>query len=338
VKRFLLAVAACAALASPSLGDEVLFKNGDRLTGKIKSVADGKLTMTTAVAGDVSIDMAQVQTFKTDVPVELHLSDGSVIKQQVNTSPDEGKITTVGGATVGPQTVPVASVQKINPPPVKWTGSIAAGALLTRGNTHTDNVSVTMDAMRRAETDRITLRAGYLFGQQEDTETGDRITTIDNWFAFAKYDYFLSRQLYLYGSERLERDRIALLDLRSTTSVGLGYQWWESAKSNFSTEIGGAWVYEDYRNADSDDHFAARLAYHYDRRLNERVGLFHNLEYLPNVEDFKDFNLNADLGIRADLTGTLFTEFKVEWKYDETPAPGAERDDLRFIVGVGWRF
>jgi hypothetical protein len=34
----------------------------------------------------------------------------------------------------------------------------------------------------------------------------------------------------------------------------------------------------------------------------------------------------------------MFAEFKAEWKHDSTPAPGAEHNDVRDIVGVGWNF
>jgi hypothetical protein len=97
-------------------------------------------------------------------------------------------------------------------------------------------------------------------------------------------------------------------------------------------------VYEEYSDADNDDHVAARLAYHVDKKFNERVSLRHNLEYLPSLEDGGDFNVNADLGVRTALTKNMFTELKVEWKYDATPAPGAAKNDQRFLLGVGWSF
>ncbi len=99
-----------------------------------------------------------------------------------------------------------------------------------------------------------------------------------------------------------------------------------------------SWVYENYTNAGSDDHFAARLAYHVDKKFNDKVSLFHNLEFLPSVENVSDFNVNADAGVRATLSGRMFTEFKFEWRHDETPAPGASSDDLRYLLGVGWTF
>ncbi|MGB7157078.1 MAG: hypothetical protein WBD40_03365 [Tepidisphaeraceae bacterium] len=59
--------------------DEILFKNGDKLTGKIVSADAGKLVIETAVAGTVTVDMANVKTFSTDAPLDLRLKDGSTV-------------------------------------------------------------------------------------------------------------------------------------------------------------------------------------------------------------------------------------------------------------------
>jgi hypothetical protein len=75
---------------------------------------------------------------------------------------------------------------------------------------------MSLNAVRRAEKDRISAGAGYYYGREEDRDTGDKDTTVDYWFALAKYDYFLTKQLYLFGGIRVERDRIADLDLRVT--------------------------------------------------------------------------------------------------------------------------
>jgi len=49
-------------------------------------------------------------------------------------------------------------------------------------------------------------------------------------------------------------------------------------------------------------------------------------------------NPNTDAGVRVTLTKNMFTEFKVEWKHDNEPAPGAAENDLRYLLGVGWAF
>ena len=53
-----LIVALCAAT---SMADEVLFKNGDRLTGTIETMEGGKLLLSSKVAGKVTIDLKDVR-------------------------------------------------------------------------------------------------------------------------------------------------------------------------------------------------------------------------------------------------------------------------------------
>ena len=337
MRKLILAFVALAAACTVARADEVVFNNGDKLTGKIVSADGAKLVIETTVAGKVTVDLSNVKTFSTDGPVELRLKDGSTLKDSIGPGEADGAVATKGSGNVAAQPLPIANIAKINPQE-NWTGSIVAGALITRGNSNTDNVNVSIDAVRRREDDRMTASAAYLYGKQEDPSTGDDSTTVDNWFLLGKYDYFLSEKTYLYALGRVERDRIANLDLRVSPSVGVGYQWIERPDFNFSTEAGVGWVYEDYETGDSEDHFAGRLAYHVDKKLNDKVSVFHNLEYLPSLEDIEDFNLNTDLGIKASMTERMFTQFKVEWKYDAEPAPGAEKNDLRYILGVGWDF
>ncbi len=60
--RFWLPAALFAlAVADAVSADEILFLNGDRLTGKIVSAAGGKLTIKTEAAGEVSVDLAKVR-------------------------------------------------------------------------------------------------------------------------------------------------------------------------------------------------------------------------------------------------------------------------------------
>jgi putative salt-induced outer membrane protein YdiY len=334
--QILAVIVAGLAMAPLAHADEIVFKNGDHLTGKVTSAAGGKLHVTTPVAGDVVIDLSTVHSFSTDDAIELRLNDGTTLKQKVEAA-DEGTIRTAPGV-LGPQVVKFSDIDQINPPPVKWTGSIRASANFVRGNTFSDSADVAIDASRRSTDDRITLGAGYSFGRERNADTGQKSTTEDNWFASGKYDYFLNKKLYLFGLIRVEKDRIANLDLRVSPSAGLGYQWIEKPDFNFNTELGGGWVHESYTNDGSDSHFTARAAYHVDKSFNERIKLFHDLEYLPSVERGSDYNVNADIGMRMMLTKQFFSEFRVDWQFDSTPAPGAEKHDLKYLVSLGWQF
>lgn len=323
--------------AGVAAADEVVFLNGDRLTGKIIGAAGNRLTIRTEAAGEVTVDLSKVRTFSTDEPVVLRVGD-AWIRSTVTAGPD-GSIQAAPVPGAPPQRIALADLRRLGPAATRWTGAVAATGLFTTGNAATATIGLKVDAVWRSETDRITVAASYLWGRQRNPETGDRETTIDNTLGFAKYDHFFTERWYGLASLRAERDRLANLDLRLTPSVGTGYQWFEGPRFNLGTEAGVAWVYEDYRDAGSDDRVAARLAYRLDYRPHDVVLLFHHLEWLPGFEDpLDDYNIHADAGVRATILGGLFSELKVELRYTSTPAPAAEHTDVRYLLSLGWSF
>ena len=328
---FVAAMVLCAA-CDDARADEVRLRNGDRMTGKVVEVSGGKLKLNNSVAGDVSIDLKDVETFSTEEPIEVRLKDGTVRNEPAAASQ------TAGSVSVGGNDVDLGSVKSASSTGPKWTGALVVGGLITRGNTNTESLNVSIDVTRRGKDDRISAGAGYIYSREADPDGPGKDTTADNWFAAGKYDYFFTEKFYGYASLRLEHDSIADLELRVTPSIGVGYQWVETPTTKFGTEAGLAWVYEDYEVGDTEDHVAARLAYHFDHKFNDKVAFLHNLEYLPSLEDISDYNFYTDAGVRASLTKAMFAQFKVEWRYDATPAPDAHNNDLRYVLGVGWTF
>jgi putative salt-induced outer membrane protein YdiY len=332
----MIAAAVCLT-AGCVLADKVEFNNGDVLSGKITEYDGKKLTIHTEQAGDVKVELKDVKTFSTDEPIDLHLKDGTVIKQRA-VAATQGSIG-IDHGIVNAQTFTLNQIKTINPPPVKWTGSITVGAVVTRGNTFTDQYHAGFDLLRRAEEDRITASGSYNFGRQKDEDTGDKVTSVDNLTLQGKYDYFIPEtKWYVYANALAEKDRIQDLNLRFVPGIGVGYQWVESPTLNFNTEAGLSWIYEDYTTQETTEEIAGRLAYHLDKSINDRVKLIHNLEYLPSLEDGSKFLVNTDVGLRTDLTKQFFIEAKIELTYNSQPAPDKVKNDVKYMLSVGYKF
>src|SRR5436190_2243534 len=133
MRNFVLAWAGiiCVYGTASALADRVEFKNGDVLTGKIGEYDGKKLTIKTDKAGEVKVDLKDVKTFSTDEPMTLKLKDGTVIASNVVPAPE-------GSIGVDQRTITFDQIKVANPPPVKWTGSVVAGAVITRGNSFTE--------------------------------------------------------------------------------------------------------------------------------------------------------------------------------------------------------
>jgi putative salt-induced outer membrane protein YdiY len=318
--------------------DEVTFKNGDRLTGTIISAAGGKLVIKTDAAGEVTVDMSKVKTFATAEPVRLRVGEQPPLSSPVSPGA-EGEVQAEVTPGSPPEPVPIKSITAINPPLPAWTGSLVLNGAFTTGNSVTQQIGFSFAASKRWEADRLSFGAQYSYGREKDQDTGVSTVNVNYGMLVGKYDHFLTKKLYLYGQAKVERDTVAGLLVRVSPSAGAGYQWFEGPTFNLLTEAGLAWTYEDYEESGSRQFWGPRLAYAVDWTPFEPIKLYHTLEYLPSFSDFTgDYLLNIDAGLRAAIWKALFADFKIEFRYDSTPAPGKKSTDTRYLVGVGWKF
>lgn len=316
--------------------DEVLFKSGDRLTGTVKSVEGGKMTFESKVAGTLTLKMDDIKTFSTEKPIDIVLKSGDETAKITAAQSKDGQIV---NASNDKDAIALDQIAKVNPPPVKWTGAVNAGATIIRGNTHSETATLGFNAARRSDIDRISAEGAYLFARQRDTKAHVNDTTADNLYVKGQYDFFVSKKGYLYGNLKFEKDRIADLERRFTPGLGYGYQWIESADINFKTEAGVSWIYEKYTDPEEvRTYLAGRLAYGFDWMITDDVKLYHNLEYIPSFERADTCLVNTDLGLQVALTSRLALDLKAQLLYNSQPAPGIDKLDTRYITALSWKF
>jgi len=353
--------AVCAlSVAGHALADEVLLKNGDRISGKIQSKTDDALVVAPDFASSttLSIPLEQISTFSTVEPLVLKLKDGAVLNQvakpaeaghvvlaqpdaprsdspQSDVAQSEAPQSDAPLADAPEQQLSIAEIAKINPQPPRWRGSIGANGLYSRSSNTASQIGFNADAERRTDTDRINLLASYSYGRQ--TVDGATSVSADNWRVLGKYDDFLSPTLYAFGSLMAESDKVNVLRLRVTPSVGAGYQWIDRDDLHFRTEGGGSWLYEDYETQPQVlRKTALRLAYSADKTIDDgRIRLVHSFEYLPSTGNWDDFLVNADAGMRVALMGSLYSEVKAKLAYDSEPGTAARRTATELRIGMG---
>ncbi len=327
---------------SPAFCDMVKVSDGSMLKGKIIRVAEGKLHIETSFAGEIQVPWSEVVSVKTEETLPIHLGDGSVIQGTLQTTePGEVEVVWRQGKT----TFPVAQeeIVSVNPPPPptptpapkpEWEGKIVGNFSKTDGNTDLSSVAFTANGVRRAEFDRITLKAGYYFSEDEEDEIRNE------QFGSAKYDYFITERLFSYLNARLDRDRIRDLDLRFTGGGGAGYQFYETDIFNFFSETGLSYVNEDFElEADDESYAAGRLAYHFDWWiLKERLQLAQDVEFLLGFEDTEDWLAISTTSLSWKWNDYWSSEASVRYDYDNTPARDHDEEDIAYLLGIGLSF
>lgn len=218
-----------------------------------------------------------------------------------------------------------------------WTGTVNIGASYSDGNTDARSVNAAAEAIRRQEKDRWTGKAYWNYGQQRGGD-GEFALSQRRAGLSLKYDYFMSKQVYLFGIAGIESDTLADISKRYYVGAGLGYQWREDETLKWGSEAGLTYFKTDYKHSDDTDYIAARLANNVAWKINENTSLENNIELFPSIESAKDFYGKSDTKVKTNLSKTMFAQLQWIYQYTARPADGKERNDNLVVLGVGWSF
>lgn len=333
---WLLVIGALLIASGVSFADKVCLKDGSIVNGEVLKVVDGKVTVKTTFAGEISFPIAEVVNIETAQSMPVHLKDGSIINGTIEMkSPDKIEVVRKAGEAGVP--IDASELAAVNPPPPekpKWKGAIVGNLGVTSGNSETTNVGVTADLNKRAEDDRINLRGGYFYSKDDGKGTRD------DQFLLGKYDYFFSEKWFGYLTSRLDRDVIRDLNLRTTGGAGMGYQFIEDPIYNLFGEAGISYVNEDYgTDADDSNYVAGRLAGHFGWWIiKDKLEFKEDVEVLLGIEDVNDWFAISETGLAWKWNAHWTANAGVRYEYDNTPATGYERADTKYLVGLGYSF
>jgi putative salt-induced outer membrane protein YdiY len=331
----------CACLAQ----DRVVLKDGSIIIGEVVQMTGGVLRMKTLFgpAEIVEVKWSEVSDLKTERPLPFVLADGTIIFGQ-----SEGG--EVGSAVLravplpAPAVVELAAITAINPPPVKpvvFKGGFHFGGSVTDGNTNNRNASFAGEIEARSAKHRVTVRGAWNYADSSIAGL-----TARNTKGSIKYDFFVTRRLFVYVSALAEQDTFQDLNLRTALSIGPGYQiitrgdFEEPFLSGLELygEAGIAYFNEDFRTSQDRRYASARWAAKLNWPLLPRLALFHNHEGYPGLERARDLYITTEQGVRVSIWEGFVASAQVNWRWDNTPAPGFERSDTLYLMTVGYNF
>ncbi|MGD8367063.1 MAG: DUF481 domain-containing protein [Desulfobacterales bacterium] len=316
-----------------ALAGEVRLKNGDRLTGNILKLEEGKLTLQTDYAGGIQLDWSEVSCLSTD-RVHAFLLPDRTRYRGIAECPEAGVLQIRQEGADQTRRVPISALQSVNPAPsVRYKGSLTAGGSVASGNTESRSLYGNGSLGVRSEKHRLTLSGRSNYAENDDT------LTARNANAFGKYDYFFTRKLFGYGQTLLEEDRLQDLNLRATFGAGLGFQFFDTDRLALYAEAGPSYVNENYENTENRGYASGRWSVRFDWQiLPERVKFFHLHELYVSLEDTEDFYIRSEQGFRLPLIDKFFFNLQMDYDYKNKPAADKKNADLRYLLGLGYEF
>jgi len=316
--------------------DEVYLVNGDRITGQVMTMNDGKLVLETSYAGTINIKWEDVSELRTDAPISVILKDETVI-QGISRFGLAGEMKMESDLIAAPVSLKMADVKAINPkiePAVKWMARVNVGIKIESGNRDSEDYHIDTELVSRTDTNRFTA------GLELDRELYDDKRTENKWLAYTKYDHFLTEKWYLNTNASFEKDDFKDINARTVLGAGAGHQFWHSDLKNLSSELGFAYVNESYAGETEDkDYLAYRWASNFDWFLyKDVVQFFHWNEAFMSSDDYDDIWVRTRTGLRFPLYKGLTWTVQYNYDWDNVPSEGQERTDTTLLFTLGYQF
>jgi len=218
-------------------------------------------------------------------------------------------------------------------PPPPWKGSVGASYLQTSGNSSSQTFSGELKVERNLSFAKVTLEGAALYGKKED------VTSDQSWFGSLKYDQNITDRFYTYLLQRTARDTLRGIEFRYTYQGGVGYYLVKTPDDVLKLEGGGGYIHEDQVNPFPDRGFPnARVFAGYTHNFTKTSRFDEWVEYLPSLSDSKDYLINEETAVIANLVGNLALKVSFNVAYDNLPPPDFQKSDRIFKTALLYTF
>ena len=344
------------ALAIQAAADQVMLKNGDRLTGSIEK-SDGKqLVIKTDYAGEVTVKFDAIQGLDSTGDLHVSLKDGKTVVGPVKTS---GEDVVVATKTAGPVEAPKSSITTLRSPSEEtayqkslhpgwnegWAGGLNLGFALTRGNSETKNLNIAFNTARKGFHDKLLLYMNSIYATN-DLSTASPHTTANAIGGGARYDRDIGKRMFGFVNADFFHDELQTLDLRSIVGGGLGFHAIKSDTTTFDLLAGGNYTHESY-SAPFDPNFpdvtsrslgALTLGDEFMHKLGKSTVITQNLYFYPDLTNTGEYRWTFNFGTVTKINKWLGWQNSFGDIYVSDPPAGKKKNDILLSTGLNFSF
>jgi putative salt-induced outer membrane protein YdiY len=341
------------ACCSTLFADQVVLKNGDRLTGTITKSDDKSLLIKTEFAGDVTIQWSAVQEISSTQPLHVALSNGKTVVGPVTTADGNLAVTTTASGTVNVSKGDVAALRSdaeqaayeksLHPGLTQgWAGGANVGFALTGGNSETKSLAVAFTADRKTGTDDIVLYANTVYAAN-DAPGAVPHTTASSDQGGARYSRNIGPRLFAYGSADFQADALQQLNLRSVLGGGLGFHAIKGDRTTLDFLGGVNYTKESYITL-SRNFAALTLGEELSHKLGASTVLIQKLYFFPNLSDTGQYRAAFNFGSVTKLSKWLGWQNAFGDIYVTNPpvqpagTPQLKKNDIVLTTGLNVSF
>lgn len=325
--------------------DQLVLKNGDRVTGAIVKKDDKSITIKSEAFGEITAPWDKIESLTADKPLTIVLKDGKTVEGTLASAGPKVEVATKDTKlSVDPADLQVlrnADEQKayermLRPSLTQlWAATANLGFAGAVGNASTRTLATSATFTRVTRTDKTTVTFSAIGSSavvnHVSSETARAVR------GGVAYDHNISSRFFVGVFNNDEYDRFQDLDLRFVAGGGLGVHAVKSERSKLDFRVGGDYNHESFSTStrSSGEFFWGD---DYTLQLTKSVSLVQGFRMFNNLSNTGEYRINFDFGITAKLTKWLNWNGSASDRYLSNPLPGNKTNDFIYTTGIGVKF
>ena len=328
--------------------DQIVLKNGDRLTGTIEKSDTKALLIKTEFTGEVTVDWSAIQEITSTQPLHVSLNDGKTVVGTVTTSDGNLVVATTAAGTVSEPKADVTTLfgaaeqaayeKSLHPGLLEgWKGGADVGFALTRGNSQTTNLALAFTAARKTLHDQLSLYTNSVYAAN-NAPGAIPSTTANAVQGGIRYDHNLTPRLFGYVTTDFQTDALQTLDLRSVFGGGLGLHAIKNDRTTLDLLGGINYTRESYTALPVRSFAAASAGEELTHKVGASTEIVQKLYFFPNLNDAGEYRATFNLGTVTKISKWLGWQNAFGDIYVTNPPAGSKQNDILLTTGLNISF
>jgi putative salt-induced outer membrane protein YdiY len=333
-------------LAMNAWADQVVLKNGDRVTGSIVKKEGKNLTIRTDQFGIVSTSWDQVQSITTERAVNVVLQDGRTAAGTLATA--DGKIeVTTPAAKLSTTSAEITAIRNADEQTAferlqkpgwgqLWTGAGSVGFAGTSGNARTLTLTTGITAARVTNNDKASVYFNAI--KASALVNGTNADSAQAIRGGIGYDHNLTPRLFIDVFNDWEYDKFQSLDLRFVMGGGLGFHAIKTDRSQLDLLGGIDFNHSSFSTPLTRNSIEVYWGDGYDLKVNSSTSLLQSFRMFNDLTNTGSYRVNFDVGASTRVSRWLSWNVALSDRYLNHPAPGRKTNDFLYTTGLGITF
>jgi hypothetical protein len=332
--------------------DVLLFTDGEKLIGQLKSAKGDSVVFKSDMAGEVTVPWSKIQELRTSHPFAIVGKNAKLVRHMDVSQVPQGKLSmtdqkiAVEAAAGAPRTVPVADAGFLLPQPDfekamnrnagffdDWGGAVTAGASLVYATQDASTLTGGIALVRAEPTEswlppstRTLVGFNFAYGNVTQPKTPEIKTDI--FHAGLEEDKYFSARVFGFGQAAFDHNFSQGLGLQQNYGGGLGWTAYKSAAAELDIKAAAVSA------PNGENLIGTTFGEIYTRKFQHGILLNQQISFTPAWNDTSAYFGTGIVSLALPVHKRLSVALASQDSFLNDPPPGFKKNSFQFTAGL----